>query len=55
MTADQIMLFALFAAVFGLLLWGRFRYDLVAFTALLAGVVLGVVPVEDAFGMKSSG
>ncbi|MCB1365042.1 MAG: SLC13 family permease [Rhodobacteraceae bacterium] len=49
MTADQIMLFALFAAVFGLLLWGRFRYDLVAFTALLAGVVLGVVPVEDAF------
>ena len=49
MTADQIMLFALFAALFDLLLWGRFRYDLVAFTALLAGVVLGVVPVEDAF------
>lgn len=49
MTWDQITLFALFAAVFGLLLWGRFRYDLVAFTALLVAVVLGVVPVERAF------
>ena len=49
MTSDQIILFALFAAVFGLLLWGRFRYDLVAFSALMAGVVLGVVPTKDAF------
>ena len=49
MTSDQILLFALFGAVFGLLLWGRFRYDLVAFAALMAGVVLGVVPVSDAF------
>ncbi|MFV0512144.1 MAG: SLC13 family permease [Jhaorihella sp.] len=49
MSADQIILFALFSAVFGLLIWGRFRYDLVAFAALLAGVVLGVVPLEDAF------
>ncbi len=49
MTNDQMILFALFAAVFALLLWGRFRYDLVAFTALMAGVVLGVVPKEQAF------
>ena len=49
MTSDQILLFALFGAVFGLLLWGRFRYDLVAFAALMAGVVLGVVPAGDAF------
>ncbi|WP_244868089.1 SLC13 family permease [Vannielia litorea] len=42
-------LFALFGAVFGLLIWGRFRYDLVAFTALLTGVVLGLVPSERAF------
>jgi len=49
MTQDQIILFCLFGAVFGLLLWGRFRYDLVAFTALMAGVVLGVVPTKDAF------
>lgn len=49
MTQDQIILFALFGAVFGLLLWGRFRYDIVAFSALILGVVLGVVPTEDAF------
>lgn len=49
MTQDQIILFSLFGAVFALLLWGRFRYDLVAFTALMAGVVLGVVPSSDAF------
>ncbi|MDW3183598.1 SLC13 family permease [Roseobacter sp.] len=49
MTTDQIILFTLFGAVFGLLLWGRFRYDIVAFTALMVGVVLGVVPTQDAF------
>ena len=49
MTTDQIILFALFAAVFALFLWGRFRYDLVAFAALMTGVVLGVVPTDDAF------
>lgn len=49
MTFDQITLFSLFAAVFALLVWGRYRYDLVAFAALMAGVVLGVVPTKDAF------
>ncbi|MEO0670093.1 MAG: SLC13 family permease [Pseudomonadota bacterium] len=49
MSTDQIILFALFGAVFGLLLWGKFRYDIVAFSALMAGVVLGVVPTKDAF------
>ncbi|QGX97882.1 SLC13 family permease [Roseovarius faecimaris] len=49
MTTDQIILFSLFGAVFGLLLWGRYRYDLVAFSALMIGVVLGVVPTKDAF------
>ena len=49
MTTDQIILFSLFGAVFGMLLWGRFRYDLVAFSALMAGVVLGVIPTKHAF------
>ena len=49
MTQDQIILFALFGAVFALLLWGRWRYDIVAFAALMTGVVLGVVPTKDAF------
>ncbi len=49
MTLDQATLFLLFAAVFAMLLWGRYRYDLVAFAALMIGVVLGVVPVGEAF------
>ena len=49
MSTDQIILFSLFGAVFGLLLWGHFRYDIVAFSALMVGVVLGVVPQKDAF------
>jgi len=35
--------------VFGLLLWGRFRYDLVAFSALMVAVVLDLVPASEAF------
>lgn len=49
MTSDQILLFSLFGLVFAFLLWGRIRYDVVAFSALLLGVVLGVVPTEAAF------
>ncbi|RFP86152.1 SLC13 family permease [Rhodobacteraceae bacterium 63075] len=49
MTQDQIILFSLFGGVFALLLWGRWRYDLVAFGALMLGVVLGVVETKQAF------
>lgn len=46
---DQIILFSLLVIVFALLIWGRFRYDLVAFSALIAAVILGVVPTDQAF------
>jgi di/tricarboxylate transporter len=46
---EQITLFILLAVVLGLLMWGKFRYDLVSFAALVGGVVLGVVPAERAF------
>jgi di/tricarboxylate transporter len=49
MTGDQITLFAIFAGVFALFAWGRLRYDLVAFSALILGVVLGAVPADRAF------
>ena len=49
MTNEQTLLFLLFGGVFGMLLWGRFRYDLVAFAALLIAVVLGLVPSSKAF------
>ena len=46
---DQNILFILLFFVFVFLVWGRWRYDLVAFSALLVAVVSGVVPVGDAF------
>ena len=49
MTPDQIILFALLMFVFVFLIWGRWRYDLVAFVALLAALLTGVVPKEQAF------
>jgi di/tricarboxylate transporter len=49
MTDQQIILFALLGGILGLLLWGRFRHDLVAAVGLFLGVVLGVVPDEQAF------
>jgi di/tricarboxylate transporter len=47
--SDQLVLFLLLGVVFGLLIWGRIRYDLVAFGALVVAVVVGVVPQEHAF------
>ncbi len=47
--SDQAILFALLGVVFGLLVWGKIRYDLVAFGALIVAIVIGVVPQEDAF------
>ncbi|NKB90580.1 MAG: SLC13 family permease [Acidobacteria bacterium] len=49
MNLDQGILFALFFAVFALLVWGRWRYDVIAFSALIVGVLLGVVPSGTAF------
>ena len=49
MTTDQIFLFILFGTVFGLLIWGRIRYDLVAFSALVIAVIAGFVTPEQAF------
>jgi di/tricarboxylate transporter len=49
MTSDQIFLFSLFAAVFALLIWGRIRYDLVAFSALVIAAISGFVTPVEAF------
>ncbi len=49
MISDQTILFCLLGVVFGLLLWGKVRYDLVAFGALIIAIVIGVVPQEEAF------
>jgi len=48
-TTDQATLFGLLFLVFVFLIWGRWRYDLVAFIALLAALLTGIVPTELAF------
>ena len=49
MTLDQSVLFGLLFLVFVFLIWGRWRYDLVAFVALLLALLTGIVPVSQAF------
>lgn len=49
MTFDQIAILLIMGLVLGGLLWGRWRYDLVAFAALIVAVLIGVVPVQNAF------
>lgn len=49
MTYDQIFIFGLLGAVLAMLVWGRVRYDLVAFSALIVAVLGGAVPPQSAF------
>ena len=49
MTSDQGILFALLALIFGVLIWGRIRYDLVAFTALVIAFLSGVITKDQVF------
>ncbi len=49
LTFDQAAIFAILGATLGLFLWGRWRFDVVALAALLAAVIVGVVPTADAF------
>jgi di/tricarboxylate transporter len=49
MTLEQGLLFALLAAVLALLVWGRIRYDVVGFGALIVAVIAGLVPRDEAF------
>ncbi len=49
MTTAQIEIFSLLGLLMVLLIWGRWRYDVVAFLALLAAAVLGLVPASEAF------
>ena len=49
MTTPQILAFAIIGAMMALFVWGRLRYDLVALLALLAAIVVGIVPADKAF------
>ncbi len=49
MPSDQTLIFGIFAVLFILLVWGRIRYDLVAFGALILAAALGLVPKAEVF------
>ena len=49
MTVQQMLAIAVIVAMMGAFIWGRFRYDLIAATALLVAVALGTVPYDKAF------
>ncbi|PZO01116.1 MAG: SLC13 family permease [Alphaproteobacteria bacterium] len=54
MTLQQGLAFGLIALTIGAFIWGRFRYDLVAVVALVAGLAVGIIPAEAAFdGFKN--
>jgi di/tricarboxylate transporter len=44
-----MLAFGVLAAMMVLFIWGRIRYDLVAILALLASVLVGIVPADKAF------
>jgi len=49
MTQQQLLAFAVLAAMTAAFAWGRLRYDLVSALALIAAVLAGVVPYDRAF------
>ena len=49
MNPDQLFLFALLFGIFVLLLWGRIRYDIVAFGALTVAYIGGAIPQGAVF------
>ena len=49
MTTPQYLSIALLVAMMAMFVWGRFRYDITAMLALLAGLALGIVKPKAAF------
>ena len=49
MTLDQGIAFGTLAGAFGLFLWGGLRHDVVAMLALIAVVLTGLIPFNQAF------
>jgi di/tricarboxylate transporter len=49
MTTPQYLSIALLVAMMAMFVWGRFRYDVTAMLALLAGLALGIVKPKEAF------
>lgn len=49
LTQDQALAFGVIGLALVLFVWNRWRYDIVALTALFVSVVVGIVPAKEAF------
>jgi len=49
MRTDQWLIIAVITMMMAAFIWGRYRYDIVAAVALLASMILGLVPPNKAF------
>ena len=49
MTTDQTILFSLITLIFIFLIWGKIRYDVTAFGALVLASMAGVIPKDQVF------
>jgi di/tricarboxylate transporter len=49
MTIEQAFAFGLMGATVALFVWGKLRYDLIALAALVAGALMGIIPVDEMF------
>ncbi len=49
MSQDQALLLAILAILLALLVWGRWRYDIIALAALFLASILGLVPQTEIF------
>ncbi len=49
MTTDQAILFSLITLIFIFLIWGKIRYDVTAFAALVLASLAGVIPKDQIF------
>ncbi|MCW0018672.1 SLC13 family permease [Rhizobium sp. BT-226] len=49
MRADQWLSLLIIALMMAAFLWGRYRYDIVAVSSLLAAIIVGIVPAKNAF------
>lgn len=49
MRVDQWLSLLVIAFMMGAFVWGRYRYDIVAVSSLLAAIIVGIVPAKTAF------
>ncbi|MCA1405406.1 SLC13 family permease [Ensifer sp. IC3342] len=49
MTAEQSLSFLVIGAMMAFFIWDRFRYDIIACSALMLSVAVGIVPFDHAF------